>query len=936
MKKVIDLSGKWKFQLDDEKEGLKKQFEKNEFTDTITLPNTTSYAKKGSPNPEVAIGHLTDAYKTEGYAWFSKNVSIDSKDIGKTAMLNLERTRISYVWIDENYVGTYNSLSTSHTYDLTKYISSTEHKLTIMTSNVDYPVGGGHMTSPDTQSNWNGILGEISLSFYNELRFTELYVESIENKQALVKVTIDSQIDCDAQLQLEASPYPEDRKYPVPKPISKTIRVSKGTNVIKLDYDFPEDAVLWDEYDPGVYQLTATITNEQTALDRSSTLFGLREFKADGTHFTINGRKTFLRGKHDGLVFPLTGYAPMDVESWYTVLETAKEYGINHYRFHTACPPKAAFIAADLLGIYMQPELPFWGTFTAPEDDEHDAEAQNYLIEEGFRMLDEFGNHPSFVMMSMGNELWGSTEGLNDLLGRYKAYDHRHLYTQGSNNFQWSPNIQPNDDFFSGVRFTLDRQIRGSYAMCDAPQGHVQLNKPGTKVNYEEAIHPTHFDQITEENEDETVEIQYGTGVKKVKLTDLQDQLIPNVPVVSHEIGQYQTYPNFDEIEKYTGPLKARNFEVFRERLEEKGLLSLAKDYFNSSGKLAVANYKDELETAVRTRNMAGYQILDLQDFPGQGTALVGVLDAFMESKGTVTAEEWRQFCSDAVIQAEFDDYILASGTTFNADLTLAYYRRDTLGQPVINYDLNGIQGSVETNDITSTGVFELGKLAINIPSVSEPTKMELIISIKDTDIKNTYNLWIYPEAPEVSKTSYEITIDSAIEKAENGENVLLLLSNDQNPNSIAGTYSTDFWCYPMFRSISENMGKEIPVGTLGLFIKDAHSALSSFPSESYSTPQWWEIVMNSRSTILDNTQIEPIVQTIDNFERNHRLGLIYEVSLENGGNILICTSPLHELANTGSKEAAWLLYSLTQYTLSNTFSPTYTIESASLKKLFN
>jgi len=936
MKKIIDLSGKWKFQLDDEKEGLKKHFENNNFTDTITLPNTTSYAKKGAPNPEVALGHLTDAYKTEGYAWFSKNVSIDSKDIGKTAILNLERTRISYVWIDENYVGTYNSLSTSHTYDVTKYISSTEHKLTIMTSNVDYPVGGGHMTSPDTQSNWNGILGEISLIFYHELRFTDLYVESHKNKQALIKVTVDSQIDCDAQLQLEASPYPEDRNYPVPEPISKIIQVSKGTNIIKLDYDFPDDAILWDEYDPGVYQLTATITNEYITLDCSSTLFGLREFKADGTHFTINGRKTFLRGKHDGLVFPLTGYAPMDVESWYTVLETAKEYGINHYRFHTACPPKAAFIAADLLGIYMQPELPFWGTFTAPEDDDHDADAQNYLIEEGFRMLDEFGNHPSFVMMSMGNELWGSTEGLNDLLGRYKAYDHRHLYAQGSNNFQWSPNIQPNDDFFSGVRFTLDRQIRGSYAMCDAPQGHVQLNKPSTKVNYEEAIHPTYFDQTTEANEDETVEIQYGTGVKKVKLTDLQDQLIPNVPVVSHEIGQYQTYPNFDEIEKYTGPLKARNFEVFRDRLKEKGLLSLAKDYFNSSGKLAVANYKDELETAVRTRNMAGYQILDLQDFPGQGTALVGVLDAFMDSKGTVTAEEWRQFCSDAVIQAEFDDYILASGTTFNADLTLAYYRRDTLEQPVINYDLSGIQGSIEANDITSTGVFDLGKLAIKIPSVNEPTKMELTISIKDTDIINTYNLWIYPEAPEIPKASYEITVNSAIEKAENGENVLLLLNSDQNPNSITGTYSTDFWCYPMFRSISENMGKEIPVGTLGLLIKDAHSALSSFPSESYSTPQWWEIVMNSRSTILDNTQIEPIVQTIDNFERNHRLGLIYEVSLENGGNILICTSPLHELANTGSIEAAWLLYSLTQYTLSDTFSPSYTIESMSFKKLFN
>src|SRR5699024_9755770 len=241
----------------------------------------------------------------------------------------------------------------------------------------------------------------------------------------------------------------------------------------------------------------------------------------------------------------------------------------------------------------------------------------------------------------------------------------------------------------------------------------------------------------------------------------------------------------------------------------------------------------------------------------------------------------------------------------------------------------------IDTENITNTGVFHLGELNLQIPMVSEPTKMELTISIQNTDITNSYDLWVYPESPTVADASYETSVDTAIEKAENGENVLLVIDDKQNPNSIQGTYSTDFWCYPMFRSISESMGKEIPVGTMGLLIKDNHPALSSFPSKSYSTPQWWEIVMNSRSTILDHTQIEPIVQTIDNFERNHRLGLVYEVSLENGGNILICTSPLHELKTSGSKEAGWLLHSLTQYILSDSFSPTYTINSETLKKLF-
>lgn len=935
MKHFIDLSGTWNFQLDNKKEGLKKHFERNDFFDTITLPTTTSYARKGEPNPEVALGHLTDAYKTEGYAWFSKKIAIESTDIGRTAILKLERTRISYVWIDDQYVGTYNSLCTAHTFDVTKYITSTEHKLTIMTSNVDYPVSGGHMTSPDTQTNWNGILGEISLSFYDKIRIKRLRVHSKENRQAIVKMTIMSEIECSGELELSASPYPAEKAYSAPAPLSSTIQIKSGTNEYEISYLFPEDAILWDEYDPGVYQLTAMISIDETIRDSLSTLFGLREFKAEGTHFTINGRKTFLRGKHDGLIFPLTGYAPMDVDGWYSVLKTAKEYGINHYRFHTCCPPEAAFIAADILGIYMQPELPFWGTFTTLEDENHNEEAQHYLIQEGFRILDEFGNHPSFVLMSMGNELWGSAESLNDLLGRYKAYDDRHLYTQGSNNFQWVPNIQPNDDFFSGVRFTLDRQIRGSYAMCDAPLGHVQTTKPNTTFNYEEAIHPSYTEKASQIGEDGTIEIQYGTGVKRVKLTEVKEELVPKIPVVSHEIGQYQTFPNFDEIEKYTGPLKARNFEIFRERLKEKGLLSMAEDYFNASGKLATACYKDELETAVRTKNMAGYQLLDLQDFSGQGTALVGVLDAFMESKGIVAAEEWRTFCSDAVLQAEFENYILNAGETFEANLTLSYYRKESLFNPSVRYKFHDLTGTIDAIEMTETGVFHLGKLSLQIPSFSKPTKVEFTLSVEDTDIKNTYSLWVYPEYPSILETAYVTDVDSAVEKVKMGENVLLLLDPSKNPKSIEGTYSTDFWCYPMFRSISESMGKPIPVGTLGLLVRESHPALTLFPSETYTTPQWWDVVMNSRSTILDDTHIEPIVQSIDNFERNHRLGLLYEVSIEDGGNILICTSPLHSLAVNGSREAAWLLKSLVEYSSGEAFIPKYTMNIRAFKELF-
>ena len=217
-----------------------------------------------------------------------------------------------------------------------------------------------------------------------------------------------------------------------------------GTSVYEYEYFLGEDAQLWSEYNPVIYRLTLEI--EGTG-EKTSTISGLREFSASGMEFCINGTPVFLRGKHDGLVFPLTGAFPTDVEEWINVFKIAKSYGINHYRYHTCCPPEAAFTAADLMGIYMEPQLPFWGTMTAPGDDGHNEEEQQYLIDEGFRMLDTYGNHASYCMMSLGNELWGSKERMATIIRGYKDVDSRHLYTQGSNNFQHTPVILPEDDF---------------------------------------------------------------------------------------------------------------------------------------------------------------------------------------------------------------------------------------------------------------------------------------------------------------------------------------------------------------------------------------------------------------------------------------------------------------------------------------------------------
>lgn len=464
--------------------------------------------------------------------------------------------------------------------------------------------------------------------------------------------------------------------------------------------------------------------------------------------------------------------------------------------------------------------------------------------------------------------------------------------------------------------------------MCDAPQGHIQTDAPNTNHNYDEIIRPTIKDKGLV-GEVGVKQIQYGTGVKEVIVSETEE-FIPNVPVISHEIGQYETFPNFKEIDKYTGVLRARNFEVFKKRLEEKGLIDKAEMYFKASGKLAADCYKRELETAFRSNELAGFQLLDLQDFSGQGTALVGILDAFMDNKGIISEEEWREFCSDCVLLGEFSKYVWNSKEEFKCNIKITNYKKEMKADIIIKAELLSDTESVWSKEIQinklNIGVNNLASLSFKLPDSKIPEKYIFKLSSSTLNISNHYDLWIYPIVPEIDNKDILITnnLDELLNGISNNKNILYYPGEDEILNFIEGTYCTDFWCYPMFRSISESMGKPIPVGTMGLLINEKHPALENFPCEFYSTPQWWEIIMKSRLSILDDVKIDPIVQMIDNFERNHLLGLIYEFKV-NESNILVCTSPLEDIKD--SREAQWLRYSLIEYIKSDNFKPEKTID---------
>lgn len=894
----IDLSGEWDF-----------SFNTPIYNDKMTLPSTTAMARKGELSSRRDTGYLTELYPFSGTIYYRKKLTLPKELLRKKAIIHLERTRCTTLIINGKTVGSCNSLIVAHEYDITEYLAE-NMTIEISVSNDNYPIPGGHLTSPDTQTNWIGILGVMELRFYNEIRIINPTVTSnLEARSISIAIDIDNSSSLEGPCTYTLNGVHSEienlysncqKNYSILNnniQINKrslesyaiTKELSKGRNSQVLTFNLPDWIPAWSEH--SAYSLELTLTVELSGIQDTISFNGsVKDFKAGEHDFIINGIPTKLRGKHDGLIFPLTGAAPTDVNSWLCAMGTAVRYGINHYRFHTCCPPKAAFVAADLLGIYMEPELPFWGTIAAEGEEGYVESEQKYLIKEGLKMLDSFGNHPSFCMMSMGNELWGSRERINEIIGIFKKHDARPLYTEGSNNFQFVPEVLSNEDFFVGARLAgpidghNDRLIRGSFATCDAPLGVIQTKEPSTSYNFDKAI----MGESSASSVAGEIAIQYNTGVKIVKTDAAQNGVKATVPIVSHEIGQYFIYPDYSMLDKYTGVLQPYNIKAFEDTLKASGRGAYAAQYAKASGSFSIACYREELEMMHRSRYMAGYQVLDIQDFTGQGTALVGVLDAFMESKGLISEKEWRNFCADTVILAEFDSYNISDGSDFVAQITLSNFNPLLkLTDCVVTWKLSVADNVISSGEISIGsdyyGTKHIGSIKASLKDAcgtSLSARATLSISIDKVDISNSYNLWIYKEFSD--KVIDDLIIKSRI--------------NFVNPeNNIKGFYCTDFWNYIMFKNISESVGREVAVGTLGLLIDNSNPLLSGFECELYSTPQWYKLITNCNCAILDEEyskgNCELIVQMIDNPWRNHALGIIYRLDGQ-----LYCTIPLEVL----------------------------------------
>ena len=910
----IPLEGNWGLQLDTAGAGIAPDWLTKSCTDSLFLPGTTDMGKKGTYNTDMTLTtSLSREYVFEGKALYTKQVDIPEEWDGTSVRLVMERTKPTTIWIDGKEVGANNDISTAQQYDLSSYLFPGTHTVAILVDNGKQAVpekvyGSSHAYSASTQTNWNGIIGDFYLESVPLCGIDDIQLyPDVAKKVVTARVTLRNPDKGAGKgiLSFYAEAWNTDKQHKTPV---QTVEVDWTKPEQELELALGDKALLWSEFTPSLYRFSVSLKTDQS-VDTEQATFGLRDFKTKGRQFTMNGKTTFLRGKHDACVFPLIAHTAMDVETWRHYFQVAKQYGINHYRFHSWCPPEACFEAADIEGIYLQPELPIWGNI-----DIDDTELCDYLLKEGRNLHRAYSNHASFVMFGLGNEMSGE-EGLAMLIQTFKKEDNRHIYSSGSNNYLGFKGKQANEDYFTTCRVGRegDKQFnthaRASFSFADAYDGgYLNHTYPNSEMDFSSA------------------------------------NVLCDVPIISHETGQFQVYPNYEEIKKYTGVLKPRNFEIFKKRLEEAGMINLAYDFMMASGKWSALLYRADIEMNLRTPEWGGFQLLDLQDYPGQGSAYVGILDAFMESKGLIAPEEWRHFCSEVVPLFCTEKFCWTNDEALTGEVEIANYSESDLNSKQLSWTLTDSKQQVLDKGVLPLQVKQgelakVGTLKPAIASVRKAEKVTLALSIDGTPYRNDYSLWIYPAADKEVAPSEDICVtddlDAHLKYLTEGGKVLWFPSKDKHKDqTVGGLFQTDYWNYRMFRTICENLDRPVSPGTLGILTDPGHPALADFPTEFHTNWQWFPIIKQSYPMILDrlSDDYRPIVQVIENVERNHKLGLLFEFKVGNG-KLLVCMSDLKAVQD--KPEARQFYRSILEYMESSAFAPSYSLSAKDLQDLF-
>lgn len=917
----ILLNGKWHVVLEDGTTGQMdlpgtldengighRDVGANQWHPDAVLGNAAGEIDKDAP----IATRFTRRHTYEGEARISSKITVP--DYGTDRLFVLaERARALRLLVDGEACAVFRqgTLSTPYIFELTGAAPG-EHEFTFLSDN-SYPgmpkaaICYSSAATDETQTNWNGILGECSMytrpqNFIDSLRVYPRAVKKEEKNKAggyVLDVCVElapgaKKVYKDAKIILQSEALAAGELEDT-QTLTEIISYSgeglaeagtgkeenpKTMEIWFRDLPLRENVKLWDEDEGNLYEMAVTLDNGMSAEDKGGstaecrTRFGIRSFGDNGSgRLALNGRAIFLRGEANCAEYPETGHPPMTIPEWKEMLLKYRSYGINFVRFHSHCEPEAAFAAADELGMLLQPELSHWD----PKDAFGTEESYRYYRAELVDLLKTYANHPSFVMLTLGNELQAQDEGrerMRELVRTAKRMDPTRLYANGSNAFYGEEGCDPESDFYTS-QSCKDVVIRGTFS---GMRGYLNENYPSADRTYDEAMA-----EIRKEYQK---------------------------PVFSFEVGQFEVLPDFEELESFHGISDPVNLKLIKKRVEERGLLPTWEKYVEATGELSRLAYREEIEAAMRTRELSGISLLGLQDFPGQGTALVGMMNSHLEPKPYDFArpERFREFFQECRILVKLPHYTYEAGERLIAEVEAANFGKRNIegvfcwtlaGKKSVSENGNCEPAEIKSkNTVIATGedteiticrpgsYTEVGSLDIPLDFVEKNTALTLKVRIGDSI--SAYPIWVYrkttPICPENVYETRAFDVKTR-EILQNGGRVYLSPDADKEslPNSIKTQFTTDFWSVGTFADQEGGMGQ---------LIDTEHPIFKEFPTDFHTDWQWW-IMATKRAVILPHP-MKTIITEMDSYAFLRPMAQMIEFRCLKG-KVLLSTMELHK-----------------------------------------
>lgn len=954
----ILLNGKWHVVLEDGTTGQMdlpgtldengighRDVGANQWHPDAVLGNAAGEIDKDAP----IATRFTRRHTYEGEARISRKITVP--DYGTDRLFVLaERARALRLLVDGEACAVFRqgTLSTPYIFELTGAAPG-EHEFTFLSDN-SYPgmpkaaICYSSAATDETQTNWNGILGECSMytrpqNFIDSLRVYPRAVKKEEKNKAggyVLDVCVElapgaKKVYKDAKIILQSEALAAGELEDT-QTLTEIISYSgeglaeagtdkeenpKTMEIWFRDLPLRENVKLWDEDEGNLYEMAVTLDNGMSAEDKGGstaecrTRFGIRSFGDNGSgRLALNGRAIFLRGEANCAEYPETGHPPMTIPEWKEMLLKYRSYGINFVRFHSHCEPEAAFAAADELGMLLQPELSHWD----PKDAFGTEESYRYYRAELVDLLKTYANHPSFVMLTLGNELQAQDEGrerMRELVRTAKRMDPTRLYANGSNAFYGEEGCDPESDFYTS-QSCKDVVIRGTFS---GMRGYLNENYPSADRTYDEAMA-----EIRKEYQK---------------------------PVFSFEVGQFEVLPDFEELESFHGISDPVNLKLIKKRVEERGLLPTWEKYVEATGELSRLAYREEIEAAMRTRELSGISLLGLQDFPGQGTALVGMMNSHLEPKPYDFArpERFREFFQECRILVKLPHYTYEAGERLIAEVEAANFGKRNIegvfcwtlaGKKSVSENGNCEPAEIKSkNTVIATGedteiticrpgsYTEVGSLDIPLDFVEKNTALTLKVRIGDSI--SAYPIWVYrkttPVCPENVYETRAFDVKTR-EILQNGGRVYLSPDADKEslPNSIKTQFTTDFWSVGTFADQEGGMGQ---------LIDTEHPIFKEFPTDFHTDWQWW-IMATKRAVILPHP-MKTIITEMDSYAFLRPMAQMIEFRCLKG-KVLLSTMELHK--SQQYPEARALQAAIYTYLSGENFEPAEEITEEELSML--